>query len=125
MSEQAGALGPGRVALRRTHERDLRGAQLRRAAEVPSTRRGRRVALRRRSAQVAEGRVACWFAEDDKAGRPDGGYDPQRASCGLYPLTATAEPDRGLAAGPLDIGEGVSGLAGGHGPHDRLCYRAL
>ena len=46
-------------------------------------------------------------------------------AAGVGRRRALEEPDRGLAAGPRDIGEGVTGLAGGHGPHDRLFYRGL
>ena len=46
-------------------------------------------------------------------------------AAGVGRRRALEEPDRGLDAGPRDLGAGVSGLAGGHGPHDRLCYRAI
>ena len=43
-------------------------------------------------------------------------------AAGVGRRRALDEPDRGFDAGPLDIGEGVTGRAGGHGPHDRATY---
>ena len=45
-------------------------------------------------------------------------------AAGVGRRRALEEPDRGLDAGSRDIGAGVTGLAGGHGPHDRATYHA-
>ena len=46
-------------------------------------------------------------------------------AAGVGRRRALDEPDRGLDAGRLDIGDGVTWLAGWHGPHDTIFYRAL
>ena len=46
-------------------------------------------------------------------------------AAGVGRRRALKEPDRGLDAGPRDIGDGVTGLAGGHGPHDTVFYRGI
>ena len=46
-------------------------------------------------------------------------------AAGVGRRRALEEPDRGLDAGRLDIGEGDTGLAGGHGQHDTIFYPAL